>query len=467
MKQKLDIRELNRIEFPSDVVRSLSLNVMNRHFRHLANDEKLELLKSVLSDPDRYVQDELLCVLAMKLKSGGIQQDYSSFILNDQPVHYDVFGNRHIDHNAMKQMETVMRLPVTARGALMPDAHHGYGMPVGSVIATRNAVIPFGVGMDIGCRMAMTIVDLPVQYLEHRTYELKKAIQTCTHFGNDGGLDQRPEHSILDHGHFGATPLLKRLHGKAVRQLGTSGAGNHFVEWGIAELKEGNHLGLAAGHYTAILSHSGSRSLGAGIAQHFTEVAMQQCRLPSEAKSLAWLALSSEAGQEYWLSMNLAGEYAKACHEVIHDKLCHAMGATVLGKIGNHHNFAWLEALDDGAEYVVHRKGATPAAYGVPGIIPGSMACPGYIVTGLGNVASLNSASHGAGRRFSRAKAKNTFTMSGLAKELQKKKVTLIGGSTEEAPGAYKDIDLIMKSQTNLVRVEGTFHPRVVRMART
>src|SRR5690606_1973418 len=134
--------------------------------------------------------------------------------------------------------------------------------------------------------------------------------------------------------------------------------------------------------------------------------------------------------------------------------------------IENHHNFAWKETLVDGNEYIVHRKGATPAAKGVFGIIPGSMTAPGYIVSGLGNEASLNSASHGAGRKMSRLKAKNSVTMSSLKKELQARRITLIGGSTEEAPAAYKDIELVMKSQTTLVNIEGTFLPRVVRMAK-
>jgi tRNA-splicing ligase RtcB len=146
--------------------------------------------------------------------------------------------------------------------------------------------------------------------------------------------------------------------------------------------------------------------------------------------------------------------------------LCDALGLSVLSRVENHHNFAWREKLHDGNEYVIHRKGATPAAEGVLGIIPGSMTAPGYVVCGLGNESSLNSAAHGAGRKLSRQKAKNTITVSALKKVLQSEKIILIGGSPEEAPVAYKDIDLIMKSQTTLVNVEGKFHPRIVRMAK-
>jgi tRNA-splicing ligase RtcB len=348
----------------------------------------------------------------------------------------------------------------------MPDAHHGYGLPIGGVLATHNAVIPYGVGMDIGCRMALSILDLPGSYTEHRTHELKKVLERETHFGNEGELEQAQEHAILDHPDFQLTNLLKRLHGKAVKQLGSSGSGNHFVEFGMVELYEDNTLGLPPRNYTAILSHSGSRSLGANIAQHYTAIAMNRCKLPREAKQLAWLMLDSAEGEEYWLSMNLAGEYAKACHERIHYNLSKAIGAKVLQTVENHHNFAWRETLADGNEYIVHRKGATPAAKGIYGIIPGSMTAPGFIVRGLGNEASLNSAAHGAGRKMSRQKAKESTTMSSMKKLLQAGKVTLMGGSTEEAPSAYKDIEMIMKSQHTLVDIEGKFHPKIVRMAK-
>jgi tRNA-splicing ligase RtcB (3'-phosphate/5'-hydroxy nucleic acid ligase) len=466
-KQKLNIQDLSVIEFPSDVAKSLALNIMNRHFKHTPNGEKLEIILKVLKQPERYLNDNELSVLAYKLMPELLtEESFRTYALNDQPKHFDVFGIKHIETNAIKQMELAMRLPVAERGALMPDAHQGYGIPIGGVLATKNSVIPYGVGMDIGCRMAMTILDLPGSYVEHHAYELKQALHDCTHFGNEGGLESRANHEVLDDAHFKQTDLLRRLHGKATRQLGSSGSGNHFVEFGIVELRASNAVGVAEGRYAAILSHSGSRSLGAGIAQHYTDIAMQQCKLPKEAKSLAWLDLNSDAGMEYWMSMNLAGAYAKACHDVIHKNLCDALGFHALATVENHHNFAWKEKLSDGFEYVVHRKGATPAADGVLGIIPGSMIAPGYIVSGLGNPLSLNSAAHGAGRKLSRLKAKNSVTMSSLKKQLSSEDITLIGGSTEEAPAAYKDIDLVMKAQSTLISVEGKFFPKIVRMSK-
>lgn len=466
-KQKLNIQNLTVVNFPSDVARSLALNIMNRHFKHTPNEDKLKLINDVLEQPESYVDHTTLGILALKLVSKAMREDsFTVYQLNDEPKHFDVFGNKHIETNAVKQMELVMRLPVSEKGALMPDAHQGYGLPIGGVLATRNAVVPYGVGMDIGCRMALSVLDLPGSYVEHHAYELKRALQNETHFGNDGGLETKQDHNIIDHPDFKKTDLLKKLHGKAIRQLGSSGSGNHFVEFGVIALEGNNKLNLPKGNYSAILSHSGSRSLGANIAQYYTNIAMNKCKLPREAKHLAWLDLDSDEGNEYWISMNLAGEYAKACHDRIHQNLCDALSLSVLSKVENHHNFAWREKLPDGNEYVIHRKGATPADEGVLGIIPGSMTAPGYVVSGLGNISSLNSAAHGAGRKMSRQKAKNSITMSSLKKVLQSEKVTLIGGSPEEAPSAYKDIDLVMKSQTTIVNVEGKFYPRIVRMAK-
>jgi tRNA-splicing ligase RtcB len=466
-KQKLTIKELGIINFPSEVAKSLALNIMNRHFKHIPNVEKLKLIENVLQRPELYVDHTTLGLLAIKLVSKTINiESFKTFQLEDRPEHFDVFGSKHIEGSAVKQMELVMRLPISEKGALMPDAHQGYGIPIGGVLATKNSVIPYGVGMDIGCRMALSILDLPGSYVEHHAYKLKKALHDETHFGNEGGLKSRQEHEILDHPDFDLTDLLRRLYGKAVRQLGSSGSGNHFVEFGIIVLEQSNSLQIPQGNYAAILSHSGSRSLGANIAQHYTNIAMNKCKLPKEVKHLAWLDLDSEEGNEYWLSMNLAGEYASACHDRIHENLCDALGLSVLRKVDNHHNFAWKEKLGDGKEYVIHRKGATPAGKGVLGIIPGSMTAPGYLVSGLGNESALNSAAHGAGRKLSRQKARDSITVSSLKKVLQSEKVILIGGSAEEAPAAYKDIELIMKSQTTLVNIEGKFHPRIVRMAK-
>ena len=252
---------------------------------------------------------------------------------------------------------------------------------------------------------------------------------------------------------------------RAAAQIGSSGGGNHFVEFGITEIKdENNEFNLPLGKYLALLSHSGSRGFGANIARHYTRLAMEICKLPKEARHLAWLDLETEAGQEYWLAMNLAGEYASACHHQIHERMAVGLSAQPVAMIENHHNFAWKEQDKDGHEIIVHRKGATPAGKGVLGIIPGSMTAPGYIVRGKGALSSINSASHGAGRAMSRTQAKNTLDKDVVANHIHKAGVELIGSGLDEAPMAYKDIKQVMESQSDLVDIIGSFQPRIVRM---
>jgi tRNA-splicing ligase RtcB len=228
--------------------------------------------------------------------------------------------------------------------------------------------------------------------------------------------------------------------------------------------------GLARGVYLALLSHSGSRGTGAQIAQHYSRLARDlHPELPQELSHLAWLDLSTGAGQEYWAAMELMGRYAAANHALIHAHMSRALGVEVLLDLENHHNFAWRERhrLPDRSEteLIVHRKGATPAGVGVLGIIPGSMATPGFIVRGKGVAASLNSAAHGAGRRMSRTKAKEMFTWDVAKRFLRERGVTLLSAGLDEVPMAYKDIDEVMAAQTDLVEPLARFEPRLVKMA--
>jgi tRNA-splicing ligase RtcB (3'-phosphate/5'-hydroxy nucleic acid ligase) len=229
----------------------------------------------------------------------------------------------------------------------------------------------------------------------------------------------------------------------------------------IAETDE--VLGLDPGKYLGLLSHSGSRGLGANIADHYTRIAKQKRPLPGEAKNLAWLDLNEQEGIEYWIAMNLAGDYAAACHHVIHEKIARQLGRQPLTQVENHHNFAWKE-IWEGREVIVHRKGATPAAKDVLGIIPGSMTAAGYIVKGKGEATALSSASHGAGRKMSRTAAKNSITTELLKATLQQHGVKLLSGGLDEAPQAYKDIEEVMRSQQQLVDVVGIFTPKIVKM---
>ena len=387
--------------------------------------------------------------------------------LNENPNAFSAYGLENIEEGAIKQMQVAMKLPVTVAGALMPDAHQGYGLPIGGVLATKNAIIPYGVGVDIGCRMALSVYDISEDFYYENEVKFKRELVAHTKFGAGHGFQgqYKSDHLVLDNQVFNENPFVKKLKDKAWSQLGSSGSGNHFVEFGIMEFaQEDKILGIPKGKYIALLTHSGSRGMGATIAGHYTNLAKANCKLPDIAKNLAYLDMNSELGQEYWMAMNLAGDYASACHEIIHDKIAKALGATVLTKVENHHNFAWKE-IWNGEEVIVHRKGATPAAKGVMGIIPGSMTAPGFLVRGKGEENAINSASHGAGRQMSRTQAIKTITQNEMKSILQHHGVTLIGAGLDEAPMAYKDINLVMAAQKELVDVVAKFTPKMVRMA--
>jgi tRNA-splicing ligase RtcB (3'-phosphate/5'-hydroxy nucleic acid ligase) len=383
-------------------------------------------------------------------------------VTTKQPAPWRQWGE-DIDDASVEQMRNACELPIAVRGALMPDAHLGYGLPIGGVLATRKAVIPYAVGVDIACRMKLSAWDLPPESLETRCDLLVSALESETRFGIGADFNRRRQHPVMDE-EWRMTTITHRNKDKAWSQLGTSGSGNHFVEIGVLKLTSAE-LGLEAGRYLALLSHSGSRGVGNLVARHFSELAQDlHPELPRHQRHLAWLDLHSEAGHDYWQAMELMGRYAAANHELIHRHLTAALGAEVIAGVENHHNFAWLES-HDGEELVVHRKGATPAGEGVLGIIPGSMATPAFIVRGTGNEASLRSASHGAGRRMSRKQAKKRFSWPDVRKLLTDNRVRLLSAGLDEAPMAYKDINEVMAAQQDLVRPIARFHPRLVKMA--
>ncbi len=389
------------------------------------------------------------------------------FVARGEDAPYQVWGNK-FEASALQQMRNACKLPVAVSGALMPDAHVGYGLPIGGVLATENAVIPYAVGVDIACRMKLTVLDLPVSTLDHDEARLTRAIEGETRFGMGASFKTRRQHEVMD-ADWNVTQVTSGLKDKAWSQLGTSGSGNHFVEFGELTVLD-DSVGLPRGSYLALLSHSGSRGSGAQIAAHYSRLAKQlHPELPNDLAQLAWLDLNSEAGQEYWEAMTLMGRYAAANHELIHRYVAKALGVSVLLDVENHHNFAWRErhTRPDGteAEVIVHRKGATPAGAGVLGVIPGSMGAPGYIVRGRGSKASLDSASHGAGRRMSRTQAKKVFTWEQTQAHLRERRVKLLSAGLDEAPMAYKNIDEVMAAQSDLVETLARFDPRLVKMA--
>ncbi len=453
-------RDLIKLGVPPGVMKIAIRTVAMAAQSGMDKKEIREHLIALLNNPDDYMEHRIFGPLAVVMLPAQAARDV--YAERAEPALYQQWGIG-LEPEAIRQMDNACRLPVAVAGALMPDAHPGYGLPIGGVLAVQNAVIPYAVGVDIACRMKLTVLDLPAKAIEGQTDRLRNALLRETLFGVGGEFRQKREHPVLD-ADWNVSPVTKANKTKAWGQLGTSGSGNHFVEFGTLTLDH-DDLGLKAGVYLALLSHSGSRGTGASVADHYSRIAMNKHpELPKELKHLAWLDLASEEGQEYWEAMELMGHYAAANHELIHRYIARNLGVDILLDIENHHNFAWKEH-HGGKKVIVHRKGATPAGPGVLGVIPGSMATPGFIVRGKGDPQSLNSASHGAGRVMSRKAAIQTFTWSEAKKVLAVRKVTLISAGLDEVPMVYKDIETVMAAQAGLVETVARFDPRLVRMA--
>jgi len=466
-KLKIRGKEVKRLGMINDQAVSLAINLVGKHFRRDEKLRALEQLEKVIHDPELYEKDEIFGELvAFLLKDKKTISRISKKKVSYKKIssEYVIYGQESIDPEALHQMATAMKLPIAVKGALMADAHLGYGLPIGGVVAAYNAVMPYGVGMDIGCRMCLSVFQESPKILKGQRDKLKNILIENTRFGlaefHDIG-----DHELMERSEFKEIKFLKSLQKSFYKQLGTSGHGNHFLDMGYIVVQQFNQeLGLDPGEYFAILSHSGSRNFGSEIAKHYTKIAQQKLGITGEGAQLAWLDPDSEEGEEYWRAMTLAGDYSTANHRIIHHKFSRALGEKPVKIVENHHNFAWKEKLSETESLIVHRKGATPAKIGDVGIIPGNMVSPAFIVSGKGNELSLNSASHGAGRLMSRRKAKQTFTTSSLKKILKKEDVELIGGATDESPMAYKDIFQVMEAQKDLVNVLALFYPKIVRM---
>lgn len=388
--------------------------------------------------------------------------------LREQPQPAAIYGviGEDIDTGALAQLQLALQLPIAIRGALMPDAHPGYALPVGGVFAAHRAVAPAMVGVDIGCRMHLTIFEEPPELIQQQRAALFRDLQAVTVFGV-GAIQQRRgiDHEILNEQRWQLSSQTRGLLQKAAQQLGTSGSGNHF-----AELIIGERLAAVASEtialpqrFCGLLTHSGSRGIGYAIANQYMRVAAQEtsrhARVP---RMYEWLELDGDAGKEYWLAMQLAGDYAQANHEVIHAGFVRRAKLTPLITVQNHHNFAWLSG-----DMVIHRKGATPAEKGVLGIIPGSMASASYLVEGCGVEEALCSAAHGAGRLGSRNAARSRTTLREVQRLLAERDVLIQGLSVDESPLAYKDIERVMALHyaADLVRPLARMQPIAVIMA--
>jgi tRNA-splicing ligase RtcB len=451
-------RQLAKLGFPPHALQEASAAVGQAAVAgYFANEKAEHVMRQVLSTPAAYQGHPVFGALADRLIEEPIEGEYASI----EPVEFREWGSM-IDDDSRRQMRDACALPVSVAGALMPDAHIGYGLPIGGVLATDNAVIPYAVGVDIACRMKLSITDLHPDLLEAQPELFDKSLERGTCFGVGKAFDRRQKHDVLD-ADWSATPWLQNLKDLAAKQLGTSGSGNHFVEWGVLELREPD-LGLEPGSYLALLSHSGSRGPGARTCEHYSKIAAD--RLPrryERFQRLAWLDLDSQEGQDYWTAMNLMGEFASANHAVLHRNVLKLAGAESIAGVENHHNFAWREELDGKTVYV-HRKGATPAGEGVLGVIPGNMADTCFVVRGKGSTEAINSSAHGAGRVMSRTAAKKEFRWKPWREHLKQKGVRLLAAGLDEVPGVYKNIHEVMAAQSDLVDIVARFQPKVVMM---
>lgn len=405
--------------------------------------------------------------------------------LADQAAYYAVFTADRFESGTYDQMDTVARLPVFVRGALMPDAHPGYAMPIGGVAGLRGAIAPNLVGVDIGCRVSLSLFLLKKGYtFASARKALEDAVVQVTAFGFKT-LDAVQDHPVMHNKSWDEIPFLRNLKDKAQAQLGTSGGGNHFVDLVKVRDENGNE-------YLGIMTHSGSRGAGAQAAKYYSQWAVEQCqqRGINVPKDYAYLDANSPIGQEYWRVMNLMGEYSLACHELIMARFYHEVADIVekyMPGIGtasriaikehgrqtkiaetiyyftNAHNLAWIEKVD-GEWLYVHRKGATPASAGQIGIIPGSSGSNSYVVIGKGEKTSLESASHGAGRPRSRTASKALHDNAAWLAHMEKLDIHYHGVAPDETVYAYKDIESVMAAQKPLVTKWMTMQPFFVAM---
>jgi tRNA-splicing ligase RtcB len=357
-----------------------------------------------------------------------------------------------IEEGALQQARNLANLPFAFKWvAVMPDAHEGFGMPIGGVLAALGTIVPNAVGVDIGCGVLAARTDL-ANITQDTLRNVLAGIRQEVPLGFEhhkvnqpwSGFDRAPD-----------LPIIQQELPSARRQLGTLGGGNHFIEF-----QQGSD-----GHIW-IMIHSGSRNFGFKTANVYHKTAQALCsrkgwELPD--RDLAYLPMDSREGEEYFTAMNYCCEFAKANRALMMQRVSEVAamvtGAKILEPINIHHNYASLET-HYGREVVVHRKGATKASRDTVGIIPGSMGAKSYIVKGLGNPESFESCAHGAGRKMGR---KHAIRSLDLETEQAKMQGILHGLRTrsalDEAPGAYKDIDEVMALQRDLVEISVTLTP--------
>lgn len=368
----------------------------------------------------------------------------------------------NIEDKALDQAKALANLPFAFKHiSLMPDAHFGYGMPIGGVLATRDVIIPNAVGKDIGCGMCAIKTDFTYKPNRDTLISILQAVRQMVPMGV-GKYRKTPcdasEMPKLDH-----TEVIDELYQSATRQLGTLGSGNHFIE--IQRDAEDGRMWL--------MLHSGSRGLGNKVAIHYDKLAKKINKKDGQVfPELAWFDVYSDEGYDYIRDMNYCAEFAELNRMKMMYQFMMAVercfkkydGHTIsfpYDMVNVAHNYAVLEEHFH-ADVWVHRKGATSAQKGQTGIIPGSQGTPSYIVEGLGNPDSFNSCSHGAGRTMGRKAAQQKLNLADEQKLLDDKGIIhsiRCKRDLDEAVGAYKDIDEVINNQKDLVKIISKLEP--------
>ena len=371
-----------------------------------------------------------------------------------------------IEEGALQQARNIANFPHAHQHvAIMPDAHLGYGMPIGGVLATRGVIIPNAVGVDIGCGMCAVktaLTEVTQSQLKNVMRKIREQVPLgMTRHGKPQDKSYMPDLPL--------GPICKREYGNAIKQVGTLGGGNHFIE-----IQKGSD-----GHIWLMI-HSGSRNIGYTVASYYNKLAIKENQkkrdgIPKQWQ-LAYFKISSSAGREYLREMQYCVEFALANRRLMMDRLTEIIAETIPGPSGPlssgdfarminiAHNYAALET-HFGEEVYVHRKGATSARKGEDGIIPGSQGTRSYIVKGLGSRDSFSSCSHGAGRLMSRTQARKVLNLQTEVERLDRLGVIHAlrhVRDLDEASSAYKDIDLVMENQKDLVEVVMELTPLAV-----
>ncbi|NEQ35403.1 MAG: RtcB family protein [Okeania sp. SIO3I5] len=368
------------------------------------------------------------------------------------------WANHSLEHQENKMAKNVASLPfVFKHVALMPDVHLGKGALVGSVIATKEAIIPAAVGVDIGCGMCAVKMPFVAERLEGKLKKIRQDIEATIPVGFSD--NKKIEKSVTNWQNWREFkelhPGVKNLESKALKQMGSLGGGNHFIE-----------LCLDTENNVWLMLHSGSRHIGNKLAQCHIDTAKELAKLADTKLpdlDLAYFITNTPEFAAYWRDLQWAQNYARFNRDVMMARFKRIVEKHLVGgkptkpllEVNCHHNYAEKE-VHFGEEVYVTRKGAVRAQEEDYGIIPGSMGSKSFIVKGKGNHESYCSCSHGAGRLMSRTKAKKSFSVDDLVKQTEGIECRKDGGVIDEIPSAYKSIEEVMKQQTDLVEVVAT-----------